>query len=126
MIMCRIAGRLQGSEHSSRVSYHAENSRLVSHAATETFERLRALRGMIPSIPRVLRADAVALCTLSLFAGIGTLSAQNFGTGSLSVVAPKEAAPVDARLGVWTSVPGLSTGVASVAGDNLEIAVSAE
>jgi hypothetical protein len=63
---------------------------------------------------------------LSLFGGIGSLNAQNNGSGSLSAVAPKEAAPVDARLDVWTSVPGLSTGVASVNGDNLEIAVSAE
>src|SRR5438874_11161579 len=104
--MCRIAGRLQrvigaltgdaAIRLNLRVSYHAENSRLVSHAGTETIERLRALRGMIPSIPRLLRTDAVALCTLSLFAGIGTLSAQYFGTGSHSVVAPKETAPVEA------------------------------
>jgi M6 family metalloprotease-like protein len=67
-----------------------------------------------------------ALCTLALLAGSGLLYAQNDGTGSVSVVAPKEAAPVSARLGVWTSTPGLSTGVASAAGDNLEIAVSAE
>jgi hypothetical protein len=118
-------GALSGGCSILRVTI-ADAPRLVLYAITETFIRLLALRGMIPSIPRLLRADAVALYTLSLFTPIGFLNAQNFGTGSLSVVAPKEAAPVDARLGVWTSVPGLSTGVASVTGDNLEIAVSAE
>jgi M6 family metalloprotease-like protein len=48
------------------------------------------------------------------------------GIGNLSVLAPAEAAPIDARLEVWNSVPNLSTGVASSAGDHLEIAVSAE
>ena len=46
--------------------------------------------------------------------------------GSLSIVSPAEAAPRGARLHVWHSVPGLSTGIASSAGDNLSIAVSAE
>ncbi len=74
----------------------------------------------------VLRAGRACLCALALLGDASFLNAQNLGTGSISVVSPKEAAPVAARLGVWTSVPGLSTGVASVAGDNLEIAVSAE
>lgn len=46
--------------------------------------------------------------------------------GSLSVVAPPESAPRGARLHVWHAVPGLSTGVASSAGDSLAITVSAE
>jgi hypothetical protein len=44
----------------------------------------------------------------------------------LSAVAPPEAAPRAARLDVWNFVPGLSSGVASSDGDNLEITVSAE
>lgn len=51
---------------------------------------------------------------------------QFFSPGSLSAVAPPEAAPRRARLDVWNTVPGLSTGVSSSAGDNLEITVSAE
>lgn len=47
-------------------------------------------------------------------------------TGSLSLVAPPEAKAVEVRRDVWTLVPGLSTGVFSQPGDNLEIAVSAE
>ena len=39
--------------------------------------------------------------------------------GSLSIVSPPEAAPRGARLHVWHVVPGLSTGIASSAGDNL-------
>ena len=46
--------------------------------------------------------------------------------GSLSIVSPPEAAPRGARLHVWHVVPGLSTGIASSAGDNLAITVSAE
>jgi hypothetical protein len=49
-----------------------------------------------------------------------------FSPGSLSAVAPPEAAPRAARLDVWNSIPGLSSGVASSEGDNLEITVSAE
>jgi M6 family metalloprotease-like protein len=63
---------------------------------------------------------------LTIFAGALYLYGQNYGTGSISAVAPRETAPVNARLGVWHAVTGLSTGVASVAGDNLEITVSAE
>src|SRR5262245_27205339 len=66
------------------------------------------------------------LWVLILIVGAGNLMAQNYGAGSLSVFAPPEAAPVNARLGVWTPIPGLSSGVASLAGDNLEITVSAE
>src|SRR6188474_2299358 len=46
--------------------------------------------------------------------------------GNLCVVAPPETAPVPARLHVWAPVRGLATGIGSVAGDNLEITVSAE
>jgi hypothetical protein len=46
--------------------------------------------------------------------------------GSLNAVAPPEAAPRAARLDIWNYVPGLSSGVASFGGDNLEITVSAE
>jgi M6 family metalloprotease-like protein len=44
----------------------------------------------------------------------------------LCVVAPPEAAPVKCRLHVWAPVSGLSTGVDSQSGDDLEITVSAE
>jgi len=46
--------------------------------------------------------------------------------GSMSAVAPPEAAPRPARLDIWNAVPGLSSGVASLEGDNLEITVSGE
>src|SRR5215470_18695565 len=72
------------------------------------------------------RGSSWLLWVLVLIAGAGNLMAQNYGAGSLSVFAPPEAAPVNARLGVWTPIPGLSSGVASLAGDNLEITVSAE
>ena len=72
------------------------------------------------------RGSAWSLWVLILIAGAGNLMAQNYGAGSLSVFAPPEAAPVNARLGVWTPILGLSSGVASLAGDNLEITVSAE
>jgi M6 family metalloprotease-like protein len=75
------------------------------------------------SIPSTI---AVFLSVIMFTAGAEPLMAQNYGAGSLSVYAPPEAAPVNARLGVWTPIPGLSTGVASVDGDNLEITVSAE
>jgi M6 family metalloprotease-like protein len=68
----------------------------------------------------------IPLYILCSILGISSSQAQDFGTGSVSAVAPVEAAPVGARLGLWTSVPGLSTGVASAPGDNLEIAVCAE
>ena len=45
---------------------------------------------------------------------------------TLCLVAPPEAAPEKARLQVWAALPGLSTGVASQQGDDLEITVSAE
>lgn len=46
--------------------------------------------------------------------------------GNLSVVVPAEGTPVSSNPGVWTPVPGLSTGVYSQEGDSLEIALSAE
>ncbi len=46
---------------------------------------------------------------------------------NLSVVAPREAAPVDVRgHHTWVPVDGLATGIVSADGDNLEITVSAE
>jgi M6 family metalloprotease-like protein len=76
----------------------------------------------------VLRTVTLALAATALILGHARdqAFAQGNALGSLSVVAPLEAAPVEARLHVWTPVPGLSTGVASLEGDNLEITVSAE
>jgi M6 family metalloprotease-like protein len=48
------------------------------------------------------------------------------GSPSLCIVSPPEAAPLKARLNVWAPVPGLSSGVSSQQGDDLEITVSAE
>ena len=53
-------------------------------------------------------------------------SAGSLNVGTVSVVAPPEAAPVKNNPGVWTLVPGLGTAVYSRAGDNLEITVTAE
>ena len=75
--------------------------------------RSRARRKSRPSKPTQRTPDRKAI---ALF----------FSPGGLSAVAPREGAPLGARLDVWNAVPGLSTGIACSAGDNLEITVSAE
>lgn len=54
------------------------------------------------------------------------VTAAPLDSACLCIVAPPEAAPIGSRLHVWAPVPGLSTGVASLEGDDLEITVSAE
>jgi M6 family metalloprotease-like protein len=58
--------------------------------------------------------------------GLGVVTNATALVGSMSVVAPPEAAPVENQPGVWSIIPGLSTNVYSRAGDDLEITISAE
>jgi len=72
-----------------------------------------------PAVATAIGAPGVALPEF-----VDSPESQNVGT--VSVVAPPEAAPVKNNPGVWILVPGLATSVYSRGGDNLEITVTAE